>query len=336
MMNYKHQHNMENTMYYMETGSTDPAYNLAFEQYVLENCLSGSYVILWQNDNAIIIGRNQNTLQEINRQYVEDKGIRVVRRMTGGGAVYHDLGNLNYSYITDYNENISMEAFNAPVCRALRELGLNAESSGRNDITVDGKKVSGVAQRIYKNRILHHGCILFAADTSVLSGALNADPEKFTSKSVKSVSSRVANISDLLEEKIGMDEFKKRIRKELIGSGAETFFLSDTELDLIEDLAEKKYRSWEWNYGHSPEYTFHNKKRFAAGSIEVFLNVKNGYITDVVFFGDFMAQTDHTAASEALKGVRYCREDVRKALDIPDLDRMFGGITAENIADVIS
>ena len=323
-------------MHYMETGSTDPAYNLAFEQFVFENCFSGSYVILWQNDNTIVVGRNQNTLQEINRQFVEEKGIHVVRRMTGGGTVYHDLGNLNYSYISDYDENVSMEAFNAPVCSALGKLGLIARSSGRNDITVDEKKVSGVAQRIYKNRILHHGCILFNADTTVLAGALNADPEKFTSKSVKSVSSRVANISDLLETKIGMDEFKDRIRKELIGAGAVNFSLSEAELDAVEKLAENKYRSWEWNYGHSPEYTFHHKKRFPAGSLEVFLNIKNGYITDAVFFGDFMAQMDHTAASEALKGVRFQKEDVQKALDIPDLDKMFGGITAENIADVIS
>lgn len=323
-------------MHYMETGSTDPAYNLAFEQYVLENRFSGSYVILWQNDNTIVIGRNQNTLQEINRQYVEEKGIRVVRRMTGGGAVYHDLGNLNYSYITDYDENVGMEAFNAPVCSALRKLGLNAESSGRNDITVDGKKVSGVAQRITGNRILHHGCILFSADTSVLSGALNADPEKFTSKSVKSVSSRVANISDLLQNKIGMDEFKECVRNELLGSGAEKVTLSASETERILELAEKKYCSWEWNYGHSPEYTFHNRKRFPGGSVEVYLNVKSGIITDAVFFGDFMAQKDCAAASEALKGVRFSREEIQKALKLSDFDKMFGGITAENIADLIS
>lgn len=325
-----------NRMCYLETGSLDPAYNLAFEQYVLENCLSGSYVILWQNDNTIVIGRNQNVLEEINRQYVEEHGIRVVRRMTGGGTVYHDLGNLNYSYITDYDDTVSMEAFNAPVCRVLSSLGLNAQSSGRNDITVDGKKVSGVAQRIYKNRILHHGCILFDADTSVLSGALHADPAKFLSKSVKSVSSRVVNIRSLLSEKITMEEFKRLVKKELTGAGAAELSLPESALSEIAGIAEEKYRSWDWTYGHSPACTFRNKKRFPGGTVEVCLDVKNGVIVSAEFYGDYMAREENTRAAEALRGVAFTPEKVREALSIPEFDRVFGGITLDNIVDVIS
>lgn len=322
-------------MIYMETCSVDPAYNLAFEEYVLENFCTDSIVILWQNENTVVVGRNQNALQEINREYVEKNEITVVRRMTGGGTVYHDLGNLNYSFITDYNDEMSMEAFCAPVCKALRKLGLNAESTGRNDITVDGKKVSGVAQRIYKNRILHHGCILFNTDTSVLSGALNADPDKFISKGVKSVSSRVANIQDLLTDKINMDKFKYCVKMELIGEGAVMLGLPEAALQEVDELAEKKYRSWEWNYGKSPAYSFHNKKRFDGGTIEIFLDVADGMIREAAFFGDFMAQQDSTPACIALKGVRFNREDVMKALTLPDLERMFGGITKENIVDLI-
>lgn len=325
------------SMFYMETGSVDPAYNLAFEQFILENCFEGNYVILWQNDNTIVIGRNQNAEEEINRTFVESHGITVIRRMTGGGAVYHDLGNLNYSFITDYDETTTMETFNAPVCRALKNLGLNAESSGRNDILIDGKKVSGVAQRIYKNRILHHGCILFEANMDIVSKALNADPYKFKSKSVKSVSSRVANINDMLDKKITLNEFKSIIKNELLAGSAGEINLPESSLNIVREIADTKYRSWEWNYGHSPEYSFQSRKRFPQGTLDARFNVKNGMIEDAVFYGDFMAQKDNTEAVNALLGVRFERDAVQHVLEkIEDIEKMFGGISAENIADVIS
>ena len=186
--------------FYMETGSIDPAYNLAFEEYVLRNKKEGDFLLLWQNDNAVIIGRNQNTEEEIDKAFVEAHGIKVVRRITGGGAVYHDLGNLNYSFITDctaFNKD-ALAAFTEPVAAALRALGAPAQLSGRNDIVIEGKKVSGTAQRIQDGRILHHGTLLFQSDPEMIAGALKADPDKFRSKSTKSVRSRVGNIADYL------------------------------------------------------------------------------------------------------------------------------------------
>ena len=160
-------------VYYLETRSTDPYYNLAFEEYVLTHRTEGDYLLLWQNDNTVVVGRNQNTAEEINADFVEAHHIRVVRRGTGGGAVYHDLGNLNYSFITDAGEKekLSFARFTEPVVKALCELGLSASASGRNDILVDGCKVSGTAQRLSGDRVLHHGTLLFDSDPSLVGGA---------------------------------------------------------------------------------------------------------------------------------------------------------------------
>ena len=360
-------------MKYMETHSTDPAYNLAYEQYVLEHYLTGDYLMLWQNENTIVVGRNQNAAEEIDAAYAAEHGIRVVRRMTGGGTVYHDLGNLNYSFITDAGapETHTIRRFTEPVCKALEKMGVHAETSGRNDILIDGKKVSGIAERIYKNRILHHGCILFRTDTSVLSAALRPDPSKFLSKGVKSVSSRVGNIYDFLPEPMTVREFWDRLKAELLnenfpetdqwnkefskndlpkaasaeiwtnGKQSRLFYdpaekpapvePSPAELEEIAALAESKYRSWDWTWGHSPAYTYSSVGRFPGGTVKLMLNISHGIITDAAFSGDYMALTDCDEAVEALKGCRCTGEEIREALQRLDMEKLFGGITAENI-----
>lgn len=322
---------------YIETNSLDPCFNLAFEEYILKNMTDGDWLMLWQNANTVVIGLNQNTAEEINAAFVAEHGISVVRRTTGGGAVYHDLGNLNYSFITDTADTagLSMEKFCRPVCEALGSMGVEAYLSGRNDILVDGKKVSGVAQRIYKNRILHHGTLLFKSDSEMIAGALNADREKFSSKSSKSVRSRVGNIADYLSNEITMEQFKDEIRRRLCAEGALVCTLGDEQLREIEKNAAEKYRSWDWTYGRSPKYTFRNKVRFAGGTLAVELNAEKGKITEIHFSGDFMALTDCKDAENLLIGVRLCKADLLEALAMTDVSSSFGGITAEQIADTI-
>ena len=229
---------MAEKVLYLETGSQDPAFNLAFEEYVLTNRKEGEYLLLWQNDNTIVIGRNQNAEAEINRAFVEEHGIHVVRRTTGGGAVYHDMGNLNYSFITDVGnaEELTMARFTRPIVEALKALGLQVEASGRNDILVEGRKISGTAQRVTRGRILHHGTLLFNADPSMVAGALNVDPEKFRSKSAKSVRSRIGNIQDFLKQDMDLPAFWAYLKTALAGSGLEQTTLTAEELEEVQKL----------------------------------------------------------------------------------------------------
>lgn len=328
---------MSKTTLYLETGSTDPRYNLAFEEYVLTHKREGDYLLLWQNDNTIVIGQNQNAEAEINRAFVEAHHINVVRRMTGGGAVYHDLGNLNYSFITDAGdtEQLAMSAFTGPVVAALQGLGLEAEASGRNDILVSGKKVSGTAQRLARGRILHHGTLLFDSDPNMVCGALNVDPTKFQSKSAKSVRSRVGNIRDYLPEKMDLPAFWNYLKGALAADGFQTACLSEEELAAVRELKETRYDTWEWNFGRSPRFDLTNKARFSAGGVEVGLSAEKGCITSIAFYGDFLAILPLRPLTDALAGCPFREEDVGTVLDRFPLKEMFGGIRKEELLSLL-
>ena len=318
-------------VYYLQTGSTDPAYNLAFEEYVLKNRWDGSLLILWQNDNSVIIGRNQNAEAEINRSFVEQHGIRVVRRNTGGGAVYHDLGNLNYSFITDAGQlqERSAARFTQPVVAALKALGLDAESSGRNDILVSGRKVSGTAQQLYKGRILHHGTLLFDSNADMIVGALNPDPTKFQSKSVQSVRSRVGNIRSALPRDMDMTAFWEHLRVCFTQGGMVPMTLSAEELSQVEELKAEKYDTWEWNFGRSPKFETCLKHRYAGGLLEIHLSVSGGQIAAVQVLGDFLALTELSPLEDALVGCPYQEQAIRPILDRFSFEEVLGGITRE-------
>ncbi|MBR5970372.1 MAG: lipoate--protein ligase [Lachnospiraceae bacterium] len=324
-------------MFYLETGSTDPYYNLAFEEVVLLRRTKGDYFILWQNDNTIVVGLNQNTEAEINSAFVAAHDIRVIRRSTGGGAVYHDLGNLNYSFLTDVKDagERHATAFTEPVVAALRNLGLAAEASGRNDILVEGKKVSGTAQRMVKERILHHGTLLFDSDASLVEGALRADPAKLSGKGVKSVRRRIGNIRDFLRA-AGKDMELTDFWRYLIDfmqerSGLVRESLGAEELAEVENLRQIKYNTWEWNFGRSPVATMTRSRRFDGGSMEIRAQIEKGIVRDIRFYGDFLSLRPLTELEEALKGIRFTAEEVSAVMEHFAPGEMFGGITKEEV-----
>ena len=319
--------------FYLETGSTDPAYNLAFEEFVLKNAPSGDWLILWQNANAIIVGRNQNALEEINREFVDAHNIKVIRRNTGGGTVYHDMGNLNYSFITD-DDGSSAARFTDPVVNALKGLGLDAESSGRNDILVSGKKVSGTAQQRIGGRILHHGTLLFDSNPDMISGSLNPDPTKFTSKSVKSVRSRVGNIRAFLPQDMTIQAFWAYLKTTLADSIVPVSLSAD-ELEQVLALKKEKYDTWQWNFGSSPKFDTQIKKRFDGGLLQIHLTVRRGIIDDLVIYGDFLSVSPLDPLIAALKGCHYEASAIENAIADIDLTACLGAITKDQLVSCI-
>ena len=323
--------------HYLETNSLDPAYNLAFEEYVLEHRRTGDWLLLWQNARTVVIGLNQLAAAEVDESYARANGITVVRRATGGGAVYHDLGNLNYSLIGDALDpaGMSMARFMEPVCRALRSLGVPAEATGRNDVTVDGLKVSGTAHRLSRGRILHHGTLLFETDADTMSAVLRPGKGKFESKAAKSVRARVGQIRDFLPEGATLGSFRDALLAELTRGGLVRETLSAGEIREVERLADEKYRSWDWTWGRAPDFGFRSERRFPGGSIGAALDVSGGVIRRARIYGDFMALTPCTELENALCGVRFERGAVLSALDGLSLAPMLGSITAGELCELL-
>ncbi|NLO46988.1 MAG: lipoate--protein ligase [Clostridiales bacterium] len=293
-------------MVFLETGSTDCFFNMAFEEYVFEQFdWRESYFSLWQNENAVVVGRHQNTVAEINRNFVCEHDIQVVRRLSGGGAVYHDSGNLNFTFITDARNTDNAHDFVyfiKPVLRALTDIGVFAVMSGRNDLTIDGRKFSGNAQYTRHGRVLHHGTLLFNTNLQFLEAALTPSTLKLQSKGVSSIKSRVTNISEHTDATMG--DFRRLLLNSLFPSGVMKRDLTRDAIGEINELRDRKYAAWEWNYSQSPPYTMKTEKQFAFGFVELLLDIKNGTIKNVRIFGDFFSQTDISPLESALIGAR--------------------------------
>ena len=321
-------------------GITDPRINLAIEEYALKNLdIDETYLLFYINEPSIIIGKNQNTIEEINTEYVESKGIHVVRRLSGGGAVYHDLGNLNFSFITkDDGESFhNFRKFTEPVVAALKSLGVNAELSGRNDLLAEGRKVSGNAQFSTRGRMFSHGTLLFNSEMDHVVSALKVKKDKIESKGIKSIRSRVANISEFLPEKINIQEFRSLILKHIFEGKEDIpeYLLTEEDWEKIHQLSKERYQNWEWNYGKSPKFNLQHSHRFPVGSIDVRLEVNKGLIENCKVYGDFFGVGDVSDIETRLIGLRYEKSELEKALADLEISRYFGNITKEEFVNLI-
>jgi lipoate---protein ligase len=321
-------------MIFIFNHATDPAFNLAAEEYVLKN-FSHEVFMLWRNANAIIVGKHQNTLAEINMPFVQEKGIRVIRRLSGGGAVFHDLGNLNFTFITNGQGEklIDFRKYTQPILEVMQKLGIPAKFEGRNDLTIEGRKFSGNAEHVFRNRVLHHGTLLFSSEISDLTGALNAKSEKFQDKGVKSVRSRVTNISEHLKHPMTVLEFADMIMEHVREThpDEEMYAWTATDIHAINKLKAEKYDTWEWNFGYSPQYNYHQGVKTSGGTIELAMNVEKGEIMDAGFMGDFFNRRDVHELEMFLKGVRHDPESITKLLDALNIEEYFLGATREEI-----
>lgn len=305
--------------------NTNAYFNLAMEEYFLKNTNEDIF-LLWQNENSIIVGKNQNTLSEINYDYVKENNIKVVRRLSGGGAVFHDLGNINFTFISCNDNSFSdFKKFTMPIVEALKELNVHAEFSGRNDLLIDGQKFSGNAQYNYKNKVMHHGTLLFSSEINDLSNALKVKPSKFQGKSVKSVKSRVTNISSHLDKKMTVLEFKDYLMDFINKRDENSHFyeLNDKDVESINKLVEEKYSTWEWNFGYSPKYSLNNELKYPGGNVEFSLDVHDGLIKDIKFFGDFFGKEDISFIEDKLRNVKHNEYSIKSALEDVDINNYF-------------
>lgn len=327
-------------MKYIVNNSHNPAYNVALEAYAFRELLAEDELfILWINEPTIVIGKHQNAIEEINKTYTDEHGIHVVRRLSGGGAVYHDLNNLNYTIISNKSQEgaFDFKTFSQPVIETLADLGVTATFTGRNDLEIDGKKFCGNAQAYYKGRMMHHGCLLFDVDMTVLGNALQVSKDKIESKGVKSVRARVTNILDELPEKMTVEAFSNQLLNKMKESYPDMteYVFSDDELKNIQALADQQFGTWDWTYGEAPEYTIKRSVRYPAGKITTYANVEKSVIKGIKLYGDFFGIKDVADIEQALIGLRYEYPDVLAKLQTIDTTQYFTNITPQEIAKAI-
>ena len=323
---------------YIQVNTTDPAFNLALEEYVFESLSKDyNYFILWQNASTVVVGRHQNTFNEVDEAFIRENNITVVRRLSGGGAVYHDLGNLNFTFIQDAaGKEPDLGLFCRPVAQAIRTLGAEAEVNGRNDITVNGMKFSGNAQYVKYGRVMHHGTLLFDSQLEVAAKALRPDPEKIKAKGVASVRSRITNLKPLLPEGTTLEIFREALLKALFEKEQmEVYSLTHADLTTIAALKEERYGTWAWNWGASPacDMTFSGRVE-GCGHLSFQFRVEKGFISDAALYGDFFSAGDPQALAKSFIGYPATAEGIREAAEKADVSPILG-LTTEALLDIL-
>ncbi len=323
-------------MLIIRSNTSNPAFNLATEEFLMYNKPQDCFY-LYINDPSIIVGKHQNSLAEINVDYVKENNITVIRRTSGGGAVFHDPGNLNFTFIMNeqQEEAVDFRKYTQPIIDVLREMDVDAKFEGRNDMTIEGKKFSGNAKCFYNNKVLQHGTLLFNSTLPNLSQALKLNPLKYRDKAVKSISSRVTNIAEHLKHDITLEEFEKRIIDHVhtLYADAEVYELTAQDIAAIDKLVEEKYGTWEWNFGYSPKYNFQKGIKTNGGHVEINLDVRKGEIEKVKIFGDFFNKREVGELENMLIGAPHEREKIMNLLSAVEIEKYLSNVSLEEFVE---
>jgi lipoate-protein ligase A len=313
---------------------TNPYFNLAAEEYLLKSFQEDLF-LLYRNRPSIVVGKHQNTMAEINLPFVQENEILVARRISGGGTVFHDLGNLNFAFFTSGKEGelVDYKRATTPIVDALKKMGLEVRLGKRNELLLKGLKISGTASHVFKQRVLHHGTLLFSSEMGKLSAALKSDKERFTDRAVKSVRSRVTNISDHLKESVDVEMFQERILAHMLQNfkDARPYQLGRTDIVEIKALRDSKYSTWEWNFGYSPKYQFCRSISFKGGSLDLHMNVVKGVIKELKIVGDFTSLRDIVLLEILLVGTIHDPETIRNKLSGVDVSNYIRGLENEEL-----
>lgn len=321
-------------MIYIESSNMNPYYNLALEEFVFEH-FNEDVFMLWQNSNTIVVGKYQNTIEEISLKFAKDNQIKVVRRLSGGGAVYHDMGNLNFTFIAKKNDEnaFCFEHFTGHILDVLKTFNVKGEFNSRNDLVVEGKKFSGNSQYIKNGKVLHHGTLLFNSELEVLVNALKVGNAKIESKAIKSIHERVTNLKAYMPN-ITLEEFKNAIIKHMFGANdVQIYEFSEEDLAEIEQLCDTKYSTWKWNYGESPKCNVIKKGKCECGLFQVCLEIEEGAIKSVKIFGDFFAGENFSELVALLVGCRFTENGIRNKVE--QIANVISGIDAEWLVKLI-
>lgn len=316
-------------MLFVNNIQTDPHLNLALEEYLLRHTNTDQPLLLFYiNQPAVIIGRNQNTLEEIDPDFIKANGIHVVRRLSGGGAVFHDLGNLNFSFITPSRQDLhNFAKFTEPVVAVLRQLGVAAELRGKSDIFAEGRKISGNAQYVTQQRMFSHGTLLFDTDIATMLKSLNPRQAVIESRAVQSVRNFVVNIRELLADDMDILAFRQTLLDGIFGGGAvATYELDAAAWAGVEKLAAERYRTWEWNYGRSPQFNVRHEKDLPGGKVDVRFQVENGRILSCKIYGNFSGRQPIAELEARLTGLRYDRDSLIDTLTQIELNQYLGDV----------
>ncbi len=317
---------------------TDPRINLAIEEHILRNLtVTEPIVLFYVNDPSVIIGRNQNSIEEIDPDYIEANSINLVRRLSGGGAVYHDHGNLNFSFVTDGSRDLhNFSKFNDPIIAALRGLGVNAELHGKSDIFADGKKISGNAQYSSKGRMFSHGTLLFDTNLEHLLKAINPRGAVIESKAVQSIRNFVTNIRELLPQDMTIDELRAALLAALFDGKVVEYELTAVDWQKIHTIARDRFGSWDWNVGHAPKFNVQTSERLPIGKVDARISVDSGHIQGLKLYGDFIGECEVSELESELRGVRYQEDAVRERLQIINLNEYFGELSPDDFLHLLS